>query len=164
MLINEGNFLAQVHRKTFSLICLSLIAFVSSCGNILATPEAVELRVAYEEFQKVSLNADLTLDATKLSKVATGKTLEMALASIERKKGFAMLVSAETSISNFAVLQYQENRAIIKANVYFQNFTQDQITGKRNYYSESLSIVQVEMLRENGRWKVSQIESRNWDN
>lgn len=124
----------------------------------------MELRVAYEEFQGVSMNADLTLETTRLSMVATGTTLEMALASIEEKKGFSILSSAEKSISNFEVLQYQEDWAVVKADVYSQNFTQDIATGKRDYYSESFYIVEVEMVKEDGRWKVKQIDSRKWDN
>ncbi len=146
-------------RKLFLFI--SYVVLVSGC-NASPPEQTAELRQAYEKFHEIYTLSPLTSDTSQLDQVATGKVLKSAITRVEKQK--SLLLSQDTTIQSFLVLEYDGNRAMIETQVFYNHFSQDLKTGERHYYSKGKVLYLVEMVKEDGTWKVSEEKlERSWD-
>ncbi len=156
-------------KKFIYIIILTtlLILTVFLLFGYFYNPASKELRRAYERFREEATQADINLDSTQLSQVATGEVLRGSIASIEQLKKFPEIrVSSEAEIGiYFRVLELEDEYARIKTNVSVRDFTQNPNTGERTYSSRYARYYTIwaKMVKEEGVWKVSEIESKERD-
>ena len=159
-------------NKRFIAVQLFLIGFMLF-GCLSPDSTANELKIAYENFRKEYTKAEINLDPTNLSQVATGKILADGKASIEQQKKFMeqrdefsnIVTSSEAEIGKtFRVIEIKDDYAYIRTNVLIKDFTQNLDTGERTYHSERWYKMWVEMIKEDGIWKVATVKSKDyWD-
>jgi len=128
----------------------------------LQTPTA-ELRSALQRYTTEMQQIELTLNTSKLSHITTGEFLKDRIKAIESHRQFTTLSSDDVSISFlwFEVIEYSETKATIETVITTRGFSFDRVTGLRTYYTSIPRdiTIQVEMLKENGVWKVSKYTS-----
>jgi hypothetical protein len=142
------------------LACLLL----TGCA-LFPHPHQEELRAAYSRYAETWQEAELTLDTSRLSEVATGELLEFMVSSIERRAALNVLYSDEFEIVWVRVLDYSPQKAIIEVKKRYRYFGQDPETGRRDYGptdSWHWRIIKVVLVQEDGTWKVQDIDFVSW--
>jgi hypothetical protein len=143
---------------------LSACLFLAGCA-LFPHPHQEELKAAYERYAETWQEAELTLDTSRLSEVATGEVLEFAISSIERKANYTELLSEEFEIVWVQVLDYSPSRAVIEVKENYRPFSQDPKTGSR-YYDPTgrwvWRILRVTLVQEDGTWKVQDFDFVSW--
>jgi hypothetical protein len=148
--------------RAFGLLLASLL--LAGCA-LFPHPHQEELRAAYERYSEAWQEAELTLDASRLSEVATGELLEFMVSSIERTAALNVLYSKEFEIVWVRVLDYSPPRATIEVKENYRYFGQDPETGRRDYGptgSWHWRIIKVVLVQEDGTWKVQDIDFVSW--
>lgn len=159
-----SELLENRHMIIMKMILVLFMLLTVGCSLFLPShPQRDELRAAYENFKQVSQQADLTLDKSKLSQVATGDMLDALLQSVEQGEANALLSSSEIMTRNFQVLSYSDNTATVRAGETARYFSQNKQTGERDYYSENSFKIEIVMIKENDLWKVSSISTTFYD-
>ena len=157
----KGSRVTNILETVIAFTSIACVGYYLLYGCNASPPAETEaLREAYERKNEVLMNAHLTLDTTKLPEAFTGKALEMAVASVKHRKDFPDLISQDREVVGFRVVDYEINRAIIDVEILYRHISQDRYTGVRSYNppldkEPYVSIVRVEMVKEDGKWKMS---------
>ena len=153
-------------RKKLNAGLMWIIFLVGlSCNSFFSNTEETELRTAYEKYEEISTNSALTLDFSQLPDVLTDEALEATIEHLETRRNYSVAFADETEIIDFDVLENNEHQATIRVKEYYREFYLEPTTEERIYQAEEhryWRIIQYEMRKENGKWKVANFEFIDW--
>lgn len=153
-------------KQAIVLVAACLLS--AGCGvsgllpNPTPHPHYEELRAAYEQYQATTAEAELNLDISHLSEVATGEELKGLITGIEVSKDncarISELVYTDVQILSVEAEEYNPSQAIIKVKQFEKRIAQNCQTGARieNPYTVRFCRVhRLTLVKEDGVWKVT---------
>ena len=153
-------------RRTIMLLAMCLLSVGCVVSDLLPSPTPhphyEELRAAYEHYEATVREAELNLDTSRLSEVATGEELKGLITGIEVSKDNCArineLVYTDVEILSVEVEEYNPSQATIKVKQFEKRIAQNCQTGARienPYTAKFCRVYRLTLVKEEGVWKLA---------